>query len=44
MIAVEFRGITKQYGRHTVLQDVNLTAESNIFSVVFGAPACGSRC
>ncbi|MBZ0278519.1 MAG: ABC transporter ATP-binding protein [Anaerolineae bacterium] len=41
MIAVEFHGVTKQYGRRQVLKDVNLTIESNTFSIVLGAPASG---
>lgn len=41
MVAVEFQGLTKEYNRRPVLKDINLSIESNTFSVIFGTPACG---
>ncbi len=41
MIAVEFRGISKEYNHRYVLQNVNLTVEAGKFMVILGEPACG---
>lgn len=41
MNAVEFHGVSKAYGKQTVLQDVNFAIKENTFSVIFGPPACG---
>ncbi len=41
MSTVEFRGISKAYGRVPVLQDINLSIEAGTFTVIFGVPACG---
>lgn len=41
MIAVELHNLAKQYARHVVLRDINLTVESGEFMVIFGLPASG---
>lgn len=41
MQAIELRGISKRYGRKTVLQDLNLVVESGTFTVILGSPASG---
>ncbi|MGQ9887777.1 MAG: ABC transporter ATP-binding protein [Aggregatilineales bacterium] len=40
-VAVEFRGVSKSYGRAVIVHDLNLSVYANTFHVIFGAPACG---
>lgn len=40
-VAVEFRHVTKSYGRNVILDGLDLTIQANTFTVIFGAPACG---
>lgn len=40
-VAVEFRSVSKSYGRAVILDGLNLAVEANTFTVIFGAPACG---
>ncbi len=39
--AVEFRGVSKAYGRRTIVEDLSFQVESHSFCVILGAPACG---
>jgi ABC-type sugar transport system ATPase subunit len=39
--AVEFRDVSKSYGSRTILNGLNLSIETNTFTVVFGPPASG---
>ena len=41
MNAVEFKDITKVYGKKTILDKVNFVVEAGTFTVIFGAPGCG---
>jgi multiple sugar transport system ATP-binding protein len=41
MPTVEFRGIVKQFGRVTVLEDLNLTVNDGEFLVLLGPSGCG---
>ena len=41
MPRVEFKGITKHYGRHEVLRDLSAVMEAGVFNVVLGPPGCG---
>jgi ABC-type sugar transport system ATPase subunit len=40
-VAVEFRSVSKSYGRHVILDAFDLKIEANAFTVIFGAPASG---
>lgn len=40
-VAVEFRNVSKSYGRNVILNDLSLSVEANTFTVIFGAPASG---
>jgi len=41
MPRVEFRGISKRYGRNEVLRDLSVVLEGGVFNVVLGPPGCG---
>jgi len=41
MPRVEFKDITKRYGRHEVLRDLSAVFEAEVFNVVLGPPGCG---
>ncbi len=41
MIAVEFRGVKKEYHGKPTLTGVDLAIESGTFAVIFGSPGCG---
>ena len=41
MPRVQFQNIVKQYGRLTVLADLNLTVEDGEFLVLLGPSGCG---
>ncbi len=41
MPSVEFKGLSKRYGRDEVLRDLSTTLESDRFNVVLGPPGCG---
>jgi ABC-type sugar transport system ATPase subunit len=40
-VAVEFRGVSKSYGRHVILDGMDMSVQANTFTVIFGAPASG---
>lgn len=39
--AVEFKNVSKSYGRNTIVEDMNMIVESGTFTVIFGAPGSG---
>src|SRR3954447_12818406 len=41
MPSVEFRNLVKQFGRVTVLEDLNLTVDDGEFLVLLGPSGCG---
>ena len=41
MNAVEFKDVSKVYGKRTLLEKTNFAVEAGTFSVIFGAPGCG---
>lgn len=41
MNAVEFKNISKVYGKRTLLDKTSFAVESGTFTVIFGAPGCG---
>ncbi len=41
MTIVEFRGVSKSYGRLPVLRDLDLAVEAGAMTVIYGLPACG---
>ena len=38
---IRFEGVCKSYGKHTVLQDFNLTVYSGEFLTMIGRSGCG---
>lgn len=40
-VAVEFRSVSKSYGRSVILDALDMRIEADTFTVIFGAPACG---
>lgn len=41
MKAVEFKNVSKIYGKRTLLKDLNFSVEAGTFTVLFGSPGCG---
>jgi ABC-type sugar transport system ATPase subunit len=39
--AVEFKGVSKSFGRHTLIQNMDMTIPEGQFTVIFGAPGSG---
>ncbi|GAP20899.1 ABC transporter ATP-binding protein [Leptolinea tardivitalis] len=41
MNSVEFKNISKVYGKQTLLKETSFAVEAGTFTVIFGAPGCG---
>lgn len=41
MSNIVIRNLTKSYGKHTVIEDLNLTIEEGLFTVLVGPSGCG---
>ena len=41
MAAIEFKNVTKKFGDHTVIENINLNIKDGSFTVLVGPSGCG---